>query len=81
MSTPIIITGKMTYRDSLKHLIAEQQRQRNNAQQDQLIQQALKDHASQMSIVNEQFITRLKHELNKANGQHMQRITQFLKKL
>ncbi len=71
----------MTYRDSLKHLIAEQQRQRLNTQQEQLIKQALTDHASQMTTINDQLVTRLKRELNKINGQHMQRITQFLKKL
>jgi hypothetical protein len=71
----------MTYRDSLKHLISEQQRQRLNTQQEQLIKQALTDHASQMTTINDQLVTRLKRELNKINGQHMQRITQFLKKL
>lgn len=68
----------MTYRDSLKHLIAEQQRQRLNAQQEQLIQQALKDHTSKLNSVNEQLVARLKRELNKVNSQH---VVQFLKKL
>lgn len=71
----------MTYRDSLKHLIAEQQRQRLNTQQEQLIQQALKDHTNAITTINNQLITRLKSELNKANGQHVQRVVQFLKKL
>jgi len=71
----------MTYRDSLKHLIAEQQHQRLNAQQEQLIQQALKNHASHLNSVNEQLVARLKRELNKVNGQHVQRVVQFLKKL
>jgi DNA-binding response OmpR family regulator len=71
----------MTYRDSLKHLIAEQQRQRLNTQQEQLIQQSLKEHAFHIANINEQFITRLRHELNKVNGQHVQRVVQFLKKL
>lgn len=71
----------MTYRDSLKHLIAEQQRQRLNTQQEQLIQQALKDHTNTINTINDQLVSRLKRELNKANGQHVQRVVQFLKKL
>jgi hypothetical protein len=71
----------MTYRDSLKHLITEQQRQRLITQQEQLIQQALKEHTSQITTINDQLVTRLKRELNKINGIHLQRITQFLKKL
>lgn len=65
----------MTYRDSLKHLIAEQQRQRLNAQ---LIQQALRDHANQMNTINDQLVHRLKLELNKIN---VNRMVQFLKNL
>ena len=71
----------MTYRDSLKHLIAEQQRQRLNTQQEQLIQQALRDHANQMTTINDQLVNRLKRELNKINGHHVQRVVQFLKNL
>lgn len=71
----------MTYRDSLKHLITEQQRQRLITHQEQLIQQTLKEHASQITTINDQLVTRLKRELNKINGIHLQRITQFLKKL
>jgi hypothetical protein len=55
----------MTYRDSLKHLIAEQQRQRLNSQ---LIQKAL-------TTINEQLV---KLELNKINGHQ---VVQFFKKL
>jgi ABC-type transport system involved in Fe-S cluster assembly fused permease/ATPase subunit len=71
----------MTYRDSLKHLIVEQQRQRLNTQQEQLIQQALRDHSNQMTTINDQLVHRLKRELNKINGHHVQRVVQFLKNL
>ena len=69
----------MTYRDSLKHLIAEQQRQRLNTQQRELVDKALTEHASQVRALNDNLITRLKRDLNKINGLHVQRIIQFLK--
>ena len=69
----------MTYRDSLKHLIAEQQRQRLNTQQRELVDKALTEHASQVRTLNDNLITRLKRDLNKINGLHIQRIIQFLK--
>lgn len=69
----------MTYRDSLKHLIAEQQRQRLNTQQRELVDKALTEHASQVRTLNDNLITRLKRDLNKINGLHVQRIIQFLK--
>ena len=59
----------MTYRDSLKHLIAELQRQRLNTQQQQAIQQTVK------TQLNEQLIDCVKRKLNS------QRMIQFLKKL
>jgi hypothetical protein len=68
---------KMTYRDSLKHLIVEQQRQRLQAQQQQLVEQA----SSQFKTINEQLITRLKRDLNKINGLHVQRVIRFLKNI
>lgn len=71
----------MTYRDSLNHLIAEQQRQRFNTQQEQVIQQALKDHTTTITAINDQLVSRLKSELNKINGQHVQQVVQFHKKL
>ena len=69
----------MTYRDSLKHLIAEQQRQRLNTQQRELVDKALTEHASQVRTLNDNLITKLKRDLNKINGLHIQRIIQFLK--
>jgi hypothetical protein len=71
----------MTYRDSLTHLIAEQQRQRLNTQQEQLIERSLKEHTTQIMTINNQLIQHLKRELNQINGLHVQRITQFLKRL
>ena len=67
----------MTYRDSLKHLIVEQQRQRLQAQQQQLVEQA----SLQLKSINEQFITTLKRDLNKINGLHVQRVIRFLKNI
>lgn len=71
----------MTYKDSLKHLIVEQQRQKLEAQQSQFIKQTIKEHTTQLTITNDAFLTRMKRELNKINGLHMQRVVQFLKKL
>ena len=69
----------MTYRDSLKHLIAEQQRQRQTTQQRELMDKALTEHASQMRTLNDNLINRLKRDLNKINGLYVQRLIQLLK--
>lgn len=77
------------YRNSLGHLIVEQQRQRHLAEQQRVIDEALATHQKYVETaleqhriyMNELLTKRLKFEFNKINGRHVQKVVQFLKKI
>lgn len=78
-----------SYRDSLKHLILEQHRQRIKKEQDQLVCYVMEEHKKYIdhtfdnykNYVKEKVMNNIKLELNKINVKEIERLANLLKRI